>query len=159
MPPVSLPLNDGTYSERAGAHANMPNTATKPAARIIRIANSIKAVGTLKRIFGHEKNERALEVELSEGVAPLHLTGLRLRGTVRALLFTGGLPHARPACLTEKVRPERRAWHSPGPACLCPGGPGGQPARIELLAFRSPLRRPGRRMRTGAGDHHQPVRG
>ena len=56
MPPVSLPLNGGTQSARAGAHASIPHTANRLAAPIIRIANSIRLGDTLVRIAGHEKN-------------------------------------------------------------------------------------------------------
>src|SRR5215208_1180161 len=38
---------------------------------------------TLKPILRHEKNGRPCEMELSAGVAALHLTSSRLRGTVR----------------------------------------------------------------------------
>jgi hypothetical protein len=37
---------------------------------------------TLDRILGHEKNAPRLEVDLSAGVARLHLTGSGLHGTV-----------------------------------------------------------------------------
>jgi hypothetical protein len=56
MPPVSLPLNGGTVSARAGAHASIPHTATRLAAPIIRIADSLSLEPTLKRIRRHEKN-------------------------------------------------------------------------------------------------------
>jgi hypothetical protein len=56
MPPVSLPLNDGTQSARAGAHASIPQTATRLAAPMIRIADSIRLGDTLERILRHEKN-------------------------------------------------------------------------------------------------------
>ena len=61
MPPVSLPLNGGTHSARAGAPASIPHSATRPAAPIIRIADSIWLGATLGRIGRHEKNGRRSE--------------------------------------------------------------------------------------------------
>src|SRR5271170_2688123 len=64
MPPVSLPLNDGTVSARAGAHASIPHTATRLAAPMIRIADSLWLGDTLGRIARHEKNGGAPGDEL-----------------------------------------------------------------------------------------------
>src|SRR4051795_7227735 len=50
MPPVSLPLNGGTSSARAGAQASIPHMATRLAAPIIRIADSILLGRTLARV-------------------------------------------------------------------------------------------------------------
>jgi hypothetical protein len=43
MPPVSLPLNGGTQSAFAGADASIPQIATRLAATIFRITDSISA--------------------------------------------------------------------------------------------------------------------
>src|ERR1700742_385574 len=75
MPPVSLPWNGGTVSARTGPHASIPHTATKLAAPIIRIADSISSlVDTLRRIARHGKNGGRQDAELSPTVATLHLT-------------------------------------------------------------------------------------
>ena len=92
MPPVSLPLNGGTHWACAGAPASIPHIATRLAAPIIRIANSIWLGRTLKRIGGHEKNGGRPAAELSAGVAALHLTSCGLRGTVPRRWNTGGIP-------------------------------------------------------------------
>jgi hypothetical protein len=82
MPPVSLPLNAGTMSARAGAHDSMAPEAIRTAALMIRIAYSVYLDATLKRIRRREKRARPRETELLAGVAALHLTLKRLRGTV-----------------------------------------------------------------------------
>src|SRR5882757_10609574 len=92
MPPVSLPLNGGTQSARAGAHASIPHTATRLTAPIIRIANSIPPKRTLRRIGRHEKNGWRVDGELSAGVAALHLTSPDLHGTVPSVGTSGGFP-------------------------------------------------------------------
>src|ERR1700733_1745220 len=86
MPPVSLPWNGGTVSAQTGPHASIPHTATKLAAPIIRIADSISSlVDTLKRIRRHGKNGGRQDAELSPTVAALHLTSSGLHGTVCTL--------------------------------------------------------------------------
>src|ERR1700730_12892370 len=92
MPPVSLPLNGGTQSASAGAHASIPHAATRLKAPIIRIADSISLERTLTRIGRHEKNGRRVDAELSAGVAALHLTLPGLRGTVPKVGTSGGMP-------------------------------------------------------------------
>src|SRR5882757_6874997 len=74
IPPVSLPLNGPIQSARAGAHASIPHMATRLAAPIIRIADSISLRHTLGRIGRHEKNGDRPGVDFSAGVAALHLT-------------------------------------------------------------------------------------
>jgi hypothetical protein len=49
---------------------------------MIRIANSVYFGRTLERIGSREKHGRPREMELLAGVAALHLTLGRLRGTV-----------------------------------------------------------------------------
>src|SRR6476661_2359201 len=58
IPPVSLPLNGGTQSARAGAPPSIPQIATRPATRILRIADSLSLDRTIKGAGGHEKNGR-----------------------------------------------------------------------------------------------------
>ena len=63
MPPVSLPLKGGTQSARAGVLASIPHVvtkqaATRPAAVIIRIADSIGLSVTIECVGGREKNGR-----------------------------------------------------------------------------------------------------
>src|SRR4051794_3614848 len=102
MPPVSLPLNGGTISARAGPNASRPHTAPRIAGPIIRIADSIFAP-TVKRIAGHEKNGRGIAGELSAGVAALHLTccGLsRHRPRPASVLW---IAHARPVLIASKI--------------------------------------------------------
>src|SRR5258708_10824490 len=82
MPPVSLPLNGGTQSARAGAPVSIPQIAARPAAVMIRIAKLHSLRRTLKRPGGHEKNGRRPECGVSVGVAALHLTSPGLHGTV-----------------------------------------------------------------------------
>jgi hypothetical protein len=60
---------------------------------MIRIADSIWLGDTLERILGHEKNGRPFMVHLSAGVAALHLTSCRLRGTV-STWFSRRIAHA-----------------------------------------------------------------
>jgi hypothetical protein len=59
---------------------------------MIRIADSIRLGDTLERILGHEKNADQIEVDLSAGVAALHLTSCGLRGTVSALVLPADRP-------------------------------------------------------------------
>jgi hypothetical protein len=59
--------------------------ATKLAAPIIRIADSIWLQLTLKRIDRHGKNGGRFDADLSAGVAALHLTSCGVRGTVAGL--------------------------------------------------------------------------
>src|SRR5665213_1722557 len=140
MPPVSLPLNGGTVSARAGAQASIPHTATKLAAPIIRIADSISLAATLKRIARHEKNGGGFAAELSAGVAALHLTAFRLRGTVRASDHPADCPcpssSHREQTRSRKIRTCRRARRGAGPAGVRAGRRGGQSIRNEFLAVR-----------------------
>src|SRR5450756_259462 len=92
MPPVSLPLNDGTQSACAGAHASIPHIAARLAASIIRIADSISLGTTLVRIGRHEKNGRRPGGDLS---AECCRAALDLVGASRHRLGLGssvGLP-------------------------------------------------------------------
>jgi len=84
MPPVSLPLNGGTVSARAGPPAIAPHIITKAAAVIIRIVVSILFPHTLMGIGAPEKNRFVLGGRLSAGVAAAHLTFRGLHGTVPA---------------------------------------------------------------------------
>src|ERR1035441_9309432 len=126
MPPVSLPLKGGTVSAHAGAPASIPHTATRHAAPIIRIAYSISPGDTLfagthfagKHLAGYTKadtgfaartrptlvriprlgkNGERFGVELSAGVAALHLTLDGLPGTVRVLDHVADYPCATSA--------------------------------------------------------------
>src|SRR6266446_3440962 len=94
MPPVSLPLNGGTWPARAGAHASIPHTATRLTAVIIRIADSISLADILKRIRRGGKNGRRFDAELLPGVAALHLTSRGLRGTLHGLDHPADCPCA-----------------------------------------------------------------
>src|ERR1700722_1372049 len=145
MPPVSLPLKGGTGSAHAGAPASIPHTATRHAAPIIRIADSISpgdtlfagthfntglAAGTrptLVRIAGRGKNGGRLDAELSPGVAALHLTLPGLPGTVRVLDHVADYPCAAsnsppsksPASKGQALNGQALARHwAPCSACL-----------------------------------------
>src|SRR5262245_43572192 len=59
MPPVSLPLNGGTQSARAGATDSIPQTATRHAANFLRIADSISPGSNIEGVGAHGKNEPA----------------------------------------------------------------------------------------------------
>ena len=113
MPPVSLPWKGGTVSARAGAHrqhsahrnqARCPNHShrklhfagdTPFAGRHLSAGRHLAGYAkadpgfaartrpTLVRIRRHGKNGRCFGVELSAGVAALHLTLPGLPGTVR----------------------------------------------------------------------------
>src|SRR5260370_13894807 len=92
MPPVSWPWNGGTRSACAGAHASIPHTATRLAAPIIRIADSISLGGTLKRIARHEKNGRGLGADLLERCCRLALDLVRASRHRQPVGSSGGLP-------------------------------------------------------------------
>src|ERR1700704_2171002 len=100
MPPVSLPLNGGTVSNhgspesaRAGAHASTPHMATRHAAPVIRIADSILLADTLERNHGQEKNGRRLEADLSAGCCRVALDRVRAsRHRPPPVGSSGGLP-------------------------------------------------------------------
>src|ERR1700737_4766292 len=105
MPPVSLPLNGGTQgnqseplnqgnqSASAGAQASIPHTATKLAAPIIRIADSISlGGGTLKRIARHEKNGRRFNADLSPKCCRVALDLVRASRHRQPVGSSGGLP-------------------------------------------------------------------
>src|SRR4051812_3236145 len=97
MPPVSLPLNAGTGSPSApaGAAADRPYMTSRPKAATIRITISIRCAVIVKCIGCHGKNAGPLYMQLSAGVAALHLTLPRLRGTLFSLPdHPGGSPHA-----------------------------------------------------------------
>src|SRR5258705_5540540 len=104
MPPVSLPLKGGTVSARAGVHASIPHMATRLAAPIIRIADSIWLGATLKRIRHYEKNGWRPDAEFLASVAALHLTSPGLRGTVRHWIIRR-IAHARSLRTLEKAQP------------------------------------------------------
>src|SRR6266851_3561848 len=99
MPPVSLPLNGGTVSNhgsaesaRAGAHASTPHMATRHAAPVIRIADSISLANTLKRNHGQEKNSRRFAVDLSAGCCRVALDLVRASRHRPPIGSSGGLP-------------------------------------------------------------------
>src|SRR4051794_31447149 len=94
MPPVSLPLNGGTQSARAGAQARTPHVASRLKAPIIRIAVSMSCARTLKRQERQEKNAAGPKQSYRQGVAALHLTSPGLHGTVRANIIRW-IAHAR----------------------------------------------------------------
>src|SRR4051812_28392185 len=94
MPPVSLPLNGGTVSARAGVQARTPQVASRPRAPIIRIAVSISCARTLKRAGRQEKNAARRGRSYRQGVAALHLTLPGLHGTVRCKIIRW-IAHAR----------------------------------------------------------------
>src|SRR5258705_10739442 len=83
MPPVSLPLNGGTWPARAGGHTSIPHPATRLRTPIIRIANSIAPGETLKRNRRHGKDGRRLDAQFSPSVAALHLTSCVCRYSSR----------------------------------------------------------------------------
>src|SRR5258707_4851119 len=91
MPPVSLPLNGGTWPARPGAHTSHRTIATSLRTLILRIPNSIAPGETLKRNRRHGKDGRRLDAQFSPSVAALHLTSSGLSGTVRVGL-SGGFP-------------------------------------------------------------------
>src|SRR5436853_7834477 len=66
MPPVSLAWNGGTEVACAGIPANIPLMATKLAAPMIRIADSIWLGVTLERIGRRAKNGRSFGGDLAQ---------------------------------------------------------------------------------------------
>jgi hypothetical protein len=72
---------------------------------MIRIANSVDLAVTLERIACREKRGRRQETDLLAGVAALHLTLGRLRGTVRLLDHPADL-----ICATSFHFPEKQPW-------------------------------------------------
>src|SRR5260370_19590818 len=102
MPPVSLPLNGGTVSNhgsaesaRAGAHASTPHMATRHAAPVIRIADSISLANTLKRNHGQEKHSRRVAVDLSAGCCRAALDLLVASSHPHSITSSGLLPMLR----------------------------------------------------------------
>src|SRR3954453_7766430 len=96
MPPVSLPLNGGTWSKPCAVpHASIPHTAPKRiAGPIIRIVDSIIAGRRVECRGGDEKNGRRVVRELWEGVAALHLTSPGVSRHRPQPALSGGLPCA-----------------------------------------------------------------
>src|SRR5258705_8170209 len=92
MPPVSLPLNGGTSPASAGAHASIPQTATRLAAPIIRIADSIWLRGTLKRIGGLGKNGWRFDAELLGRCCRVALDLVRASRHRQPVGSSGGFP-------------------------------------------------------------------
>src|SRR5260370_36280708 len=99
MPTVSLPLNRATGSHHgsaasalAGAHAQPPHMATRQAAPVIRIADSISLANTLKRNHGQEKNSRRFAVDLSAGCCRVALDLVRASRHRPPIGSSGGLP-------------------------------------------------------------------
>src|SRR5712675_1047353 len=99
MPPVSLPLNGGTVSNhgspksaRAGAHASTPHMATRHAAPVIRIVDSILLADTLERNHGQEKNGGWSDTDLSAGCCRVALDRVRASRHRPPVGSSGGLP-------------------------------------------------------------------
>src|ERR1700761_7278052 len=92
IPPVSLPLNGGPGSSRAGVNASIPHTAARLMAPIIRIADSISFGGTIRRIAADEKNGRGLGPELSAGCCRVALDLVRASRHRPLSRSSGGLP-------------------------------------------------------------------
>src|SRR4051812_48817219 len=65
IPPVSLPSNGGVQPACAGAHASIPHTATRLAAPILRIANSLSLWATLERNGRRGKNGGRFDADLA----------------------------------------------------------------------------------------------
>src|ERR1700733_191676 len=129
MPPVSLPLNAGTMSARAGTHENMVAAAIRTAALVIRIAYSVYLNSTLERIGSREKRANPQEADLLAGVAVLHLTLGRLRGTVGLLDHSADGPCATYFHLPEKQALARRS--GPDLACWRSARPPRRPIRLN----------------------------
>src|SRR4051794_35598923 len=92
MPPVSLPLNGGTQSACAGAPASSPHIATRHAAPILRIADSISPGATIECVGRRGKNGLRPEADLS---ARCCRVALDLAGASRhrpQRWMTGGFP-------------------------------------------------------------------
>src|ERR1700761_1290300 len=142
MPPVSLPLNGGTVSARAGANASIPLTADNATkAPIIRIADSIcfhhlKAhprPWKERRAPGRGVISRCCRVALDFVSASRHRPRLEI---IRRIA------HARPRHVSEKARPPHRPCCGPrysGSAGVGADRRGGEPVRNELLAVRSEI--------------------
>src|SRR4051812_29444204 len=109
MPPVSLPLNGGTQSARAGAQARTPHIASRLKAPIIRIAVSMSCAPTLKREARQEKNAAGPGQSYRQGVAALHLTLPGLRGTVCAEIIRW-IANARRPRLPDQTCPYLSPW-------------------------------------------------
>src|SRR3954452_11684146 len=92
MPPVSLPWKGGTWSACAGTHASIPHMATRLAAPIIRIADSIWLAGTLERIGRRGKNGGRFDADLSERCCRLALDLVRASRHRPHIRSSGGLP-------------------------------------------------------------------
>src|ERR1700676_309336 len=136
IPPVSLPLNRGTQSARAGVNASIPQTATRLAAPIIRIADSISA-GRHSRAHPPPWKERLTGgVDLSARCCRAALDLLRASRHRRQAASPGGKAHARPLDLLEKTRPLRGARRAVRPRRLWPAGPGRLSLGAQFLAVR-----------------------
>src|SRR3954454_1082652 len=104
MPPVSLPLiggtqgnqsvplNQGGQSARAGAHASIPHTATRLAALIIRIADSISAGGHLKAHLWSWKERLAVRRGVIARCCRVALDLVRASRHAPRVGSSGGLP-------------------------------------------------------------------
>src|ERR1700722_9786967 len=130
MPPVSLPLNAGTGSAQAGADASIPHIATRLAAPMIRIANSLWLSDTLRRIWRHEKNGGAPGAELKPRCCRVALDPVRASRHRPNTWITPRIAHARPHHDLERL-------HSGGgvrPADIWPAGRGRQSAGAQFRA-------------------------
>src|SRR5581483_1188199 len=139
MPPVSLPLTAGIQSALAGATANEAPIASKLAANIFCIADSISARFILGPPGRGEKNGRGRRAELVSKCcrAALDRLGARRHGRSRrhqSALF--GIAHARPRYLLETPWPCLLLPECPVPwrsgSCRLPVGAEFRAVRPEL---------------------------
>src|ERR1700730_13623252 len=140
IPPVSLPLKGGTVSARAGAPASIPHIATRQAAPIIRIADSIRLGVTLKGIGPRGKNGGSLVIELAERCGRVALDRARPSRHRLPGWFQRRIPHARPLRTLEKTRQKRRRARRPARiVCLRPAGRSGLSLGAEFRPVRAEL--------------------
>src|SRR6266567_5773571 len=146
MPPVSLPLNGGTVSNhgsaesaRAGAHASTPHMATRHAAPVIRIADSISLPDTLKRNHGQEKNGGWSDTELSAGCCRVALDRVRASRHRPPVGSPRRTAHARPHHIVETTRSCGRDRYPVRPAGTRPRRRGRQSGGAEFRPVRPAL--------------------
>src|SRR3954447_22435981 len=144
MPPVSLPLNGGTSSARAGAQASIPHMATKLAAPIIRIADSISLGRTLARvpqkwialsrsehhlvlvrIRRRGKKGRPVDGDLAGRCCRVALDLLRASRHRRRVGSSRRIAHARPLHNPETTQSSQRGGGGPRAVGVWPPGRGG----------------------------------
>src|SRR5579872_1998813 len=130
MPPVSLPLNGGTQSARAGANDKRAPEASSAAALMIRIYHSVDFRGTLERIVSQEKQKSPV---LSAVIGRCCRAALDLRQPSRH-----GSPRSNDRvgrrCVTFFHLPERQAlaWRlEPRSACSRSVNPPRRPIRLN----------------------------